>query len=280
MLFRSVVLGVFVTASVMPAGAWAQVLLCPESQLSIVDQADTSAEAERLLQRLSIGLDLHGHRGVDEGAIMQAHEDTPGALLAKLNNVADRCASVAGPDIEAFQEHLPDLRRAFLQATSLASLEKADAEGLEQSIDLSVRELWRKLWFRRGGSDVVQGKHWAVIVASPEDADSGWDSLGAHQHRWKDVYFQLHEPYHDANPHHAIVVGRRLPHDEAGRLLAYVKELGMADDAFLWPLPIDAVTVTPASASTSASPLSASTTPASNQGGTRKRLDLDILNDQ
>ena len=77
----------------------------------------------------------------------------------------------------------------------------------------------------------------AVIVASPVDADSGWDALGKHQRRWKDAYFQLHEPYYDSNPHHAIVVGRRLPQRQATKLLDYVIELGMAEDAFLWPLP-------------------------------------------
>ncbi|MEM7042428.1 MAG: hypothetical protein AAF543_06435, partial [Pseudomonadota bacterium] len=51
----------------------------------------------------------------------------------------------------------------------------------------------------------------------------------------------LHEPYYESNPHHAIVVGRRLPEDQATRLRDYVVELGMADDAYLWALPYDGV---------------------------------------
>lgn len=288
MVFRSVVLGTFLVVGVMSEGVKAQVLLCPDSRSAIVNEVDLAAEAERLLQRLSIALDLHGHRGIDEAAILRNHAETPGALLAKLNNIANRCTSVAGSNIEAFQGHLPGLRKGFLEATAKpetievdaaassirvkpAAGSSTDSEQVELSIDLSVRELWRKLWFRRGGAGVEEDKRWAVIVASPETADSGWDALGAHQREWKDVYFQLHEPYYDDNPHHAVVVGRRLPREEAQRLLKYVRELGMADDAYLWPLPVDDVAVTPASASVA---------PAENPSEpARETLDLSILKD-
>ena len=229
-------------------------LFCPEAPPAEVATADVPAAAERLLKRLTIALDLHGHRGISEPEIMQAHADTPSALLAKLSNVVDRCMMASG-DLELFHEALPDLRKAFLEAVDVAvvedddrgdraikkaALDLSEAERIEQSIDLSVRELWRKLWFRSADNLRSADDRWAVIVASPPDADSGWDQLGEHQRRWIDTYFQLHEPYYDSNPHHAIVVGRRLPQEQAARLRDYVIELGMADDAFLWPLPEDA----------------------------------------
>lgn len=234
----------------------AQVLLCPEPPSADIDPGDVSAEAERLLKRLSIALDLHGHRGISEGDIAESHAETPSALLAKLTNVADRCARMAVDDPEDFHAALPDLRKAFLDATGAATklesgdagsepgiqtaaLELTEAEQVERSIDLSIRELWRKLWFRPAVSDGPNDSRWAVIVASPSDTDSGWDSLGEHQSQWLDTYFQLHEPYYDSNPHHAIVVGRRLPRNQAVKLRDFVIELGMADDAFIWPLPQD-----------------------------------------
>ncbi|MEM7045904.1 MAG: hypothetical protein AAF543_24090 [Pseudomonadota bacterium] len=226
--------------------------------------SDTSAEAERLLKRLTIALDLHGHRGISEREIMEAHADTPTALLGKLSHVVDRCNAVSH-DLEGFHAALPDLRKAFLEATNIPAVfdaaeasavdddvseaqaisasttDWAEADRVEESIDLSVRELWRKLWFRTAVSAEANVNRWAVIVASPPDADRGWDQLGKHQRRWIDAYFQLHEPYYESNPHHAIVVGRRLPEDQATRLRDYVVELGMADDAYLWALPYDGV---------------------------------------
>lgn len=261
MVFRSVLAGAFVAGGMLTTAASAQVLLCPEPPAPTVNAEETSAEAERLLQRLTVALDLHGHRGVDEAAIMRAHADTPGALLAKLGNVVERCNIASGGGIQAFHDDLPGLREAFLDATDVADTpgdeaakaedagedlkikaavgERTDAERVEQSIDLSVRELWRKLWFRPADEQGDQQQRWAVIVASPSDADAGWDKLGEHQRRWKDAYFQLHEPYYDDNPHHAIVAGRRLPEAQARRLLDYVKEIGMADDAYVWLLPAD-----------------------------------------
>lgn len=254
MSFRWLVACAFLAGHVVTGSASAQVLLCPEPPAAGFASADASAEAERLLKRLTIALDLHGHRGISEREIMAAHAETPSAFLSKLANVSDRCVRASG-DLEAFHAALPDLRRAFLHATAVvdapddrekrngdprikaAALESKEAERVEQSIDLSVRELWRKLWFRPAENIDDGNNRWAVIVASPLDADSGWDALGAHQRRWKDAYFQLHEPYYESNPHHAIVVGRRLPKEQAVRLRDYVIELGMADDAFLWPLP-------------------------------------------
>ena len=142
--------------------------------------------------------------------------------------------------------------------------EQTNAEAMERSIDLSVRELWRKLWFRPAGDEINEQNRWAVIVASPADSDSGWDALGEHQRKWKDVYFQLHQPYYDDNPHHAIVVGRRLSRPDAESLLTYVKELGMAEDAYVWPLPEKA-------GATAAGPM-----PVAGQSD-RRGLDLSIL---
>jgi hypothetical protein len=243
------------TGLVAAGEAPAQVLLCPQAPSPDIAAAEIPAEAERLLQRLTIALDLHGHRGISEQAIMAAHAETPSALLAKLTNVADSCARATGK-LEGFYAALPELRKAFLEATVMSGAvdikhsveqeqtdkedaDQAKVERVEQSIDLSIRELWRRLWFRPA-DDKKQDDRWAVIVASPSDADSGWDELGEHQRHWKDAYFQLHEPYYDRNPHHAIVIGRRLPRDQAVRLRDYAIELGMAKDAYIWELPADA----------------------------------------
>ena len=256
MVIRSLVASAILAGQLFVGGASAQVLLCPEAPSPDITAADIPVEAERLLKRLTIALDLHGHRGIDEDEILQAHKETPSALLDKLGNVVDRCAKESG-DLEAFYDALPDLRKAFLAATNVADpfagaadaaiepgieeatldLEWKEAERVEESIDLSVRELWRKLWFRPAETDGENERRWAVIVASPEDADRGWDILGEHQRRWVDAYFQLHEPYYESNPHHAIVVGRRLPEEQASRLRNYVIELGMASDAYIWALP-------------------------------------------
>lgn len=261
MILRSLVASALFTGLVLAEDARAQVLLCPTTAPSDIDAADIAAEAERLLQRLTIALDLHGHRGIDEQAIMATHAETPSAFLAKLNNVASRCAQATG-DLEGFYEALPDIRKVFLEATDMSkaidinyavendqdgaghSSEPDEAQRIEESIDLSIRELWRRLWFRsdEGGGESDNGR-WAVIVASPSDADKGWDTLGNHQRQWKDAYFQLHEPYYDSNPHYAIVIGRRLPRDQAERLRDYAIELGMAEDSYLWELPADGAAV-------------------------------------
>lgn len=256
MIFRSLVASTILAGHIVAGSAEAQVLLCPEAPPASVAADDISAEAERLLKRLIVALDLHGHRGISEQDIMQAHAETPSAFLAKLTNVVNHCERASG-DLERFYAALPDLRKSFLEATNLAATidptddaeggkkinvaaqESTEAERLEQSINLSVRELWRKLWFRPAEGLAQSDNRWAVIVASPSDADSGWDALGEHQRRWIDAYFQLHEPYYDNNPHHAIVVGRRLPEEQADRLRDYVIELGMAEDAYLWALPGD-----------------------------------------
>jgi len=253
MIFRSLVASTILAGQITVGSASAQVLLCPEVSQTDIADADSSAEAERLLKRLTIALDLHGHRGVSEGEIMQVHAETPSALLAKLTNVANDCIKASG-DSEGFYAALPDLRKAFLDATDMIDVVDIVDEGVkqqevraaarewtnvEQSIDLSVRELWRKLWFRPADGGAKGDERWAVIVASPADADRGWDELGEHQRRWKDAYFQLHVPYYESNPHHAIVVGRRLPNEQAEQLRDYVIELGMADDAYLWSLPDD-----------------------------------------
>ncbi len=252
MIMRLLVASTVLAGQMAIGSASAQVLFCPEAPPADIADTDRSAEAERLLKRLTIALDLHGHRGISEGEIMQTHAETPSALLDKLTNVANDCIKASG-DPEAFHAVLPELRKAFLVATDMAetidiAVEEADqpeikeaARDVEQSIDLSVRELWRKLWFRSVESGVQGDERWAVIVASPSDADSGWDDLGEHQREWKDAYFQLHIPYYEANPHHAIVVGRRLPREQAEQLREYVIELGMATDSYLWPLPIDEV---------------------------------------
>ncbi len=255
MTIRTLMACGLVAGCLMSGPASAQVLLCPDPPQLDVEASDVSAEAERLLKRLTIALDLHGHRGIEEKAIMEAHAETPSALLAKLGNVADRCSRASG-DLEGFYTSLPELRKAFLEATDLeeaidegdrdpmiknASNDLSEAERVERSIDLSVRELWRKLWFRPAKGGGHTGDRWAVIVASPSDADSGWDKLGEHQRRWKDAYFQLHEPYYENNPHHAIVIGRRLPRSQAERLRDYAIELGMAADSYVWPLPVDDV---------------------------------------
>jgi len=260
-----VVAGAFSASSIMSGDASAQMLLCPEPPSFEVAGDDASAEAKQLLTRLTVALDLHGHRGIDENAIVDDHADIPNALLGKLGNVADQCA-MQSSDLEVFYEALPGLRKSFLDAVGLPTVVKAadaeasaardpriknasddltDAERVESAIDLSVRELWRKLWFRPTGEGEDPEDRWAVIVASPADAESGWDALGAHQQRWKDAYFQLHQPYYEDNPHHAIVIGRRLPREQAERLREYAIQLGMAEDTYIWPLPLDANVETP-----------------------------------
>jgi hypothetical protein len=252
MIFRSLAACTILAGTMGVVEASAQVLLCPAAPPTGVEAANMPAEAERLLKRLTIALDLHGHRGISESAIIEAHVERPGELLARLAVVAERCTEMSG-DVETFHAALPDLRADFLQATHLAdasettgnashikiaSHDTAEAERLEQSIDLSVRELWRNLWFRGAEGDMTDQARWAVIVASPEDADRGWDKLGEHQRRWKDAYFQLHEPYYDESSYHAVVVGRRLPRNQAIRLRDFVIEMGMAEDAYIWPLPL------------------------------------------
>lgn len=253
MIVRSLLASLALLGPIAFGSASAQVLLCPEAPPTDVKAEDKPSEAERLLKRLTIALDLHGHRGISEQEIMEAHAETPSALLAKLDNVVDRCEKAAG-DLDDFYLALPEIRKAFLEATNIAdrvaikgesegeaASNSSEAERIEEAIDLSVRELWRKLWFRSAKSEEQENGRFAVIVASPSDADSGWDELGRHQSQWKDAFFQLHIPYYDSNPHHAIVVGRRLPREQAEQLRDYAIEIGMAEDAYLWELPEDTV---------------------------------------
>ena len=248
MVFRSLVTVTLAVGVMIAGSASAQVLYCPDpAELKTSDDANR-AEAKKLLERLLTALDLHGRDGVDQDVFLKAHEDTPGALLAKLSNVADRCSLTAMNNAASFHEHLPDLRRTFLEAVlkggpssaGSGEGEDVDVEDLEKTINLSLRDLWRKLWFRpQIPEDDQQDHRWAVIVASPDSVSKGWDKLDEHQTAWGDTYFELHQPYYDDSGFHAIVVGKKLPRSEAERLLAYVKELGMADDSFLWPVPVE-----------------------------------------
>lgn len=256
MLLRSLGVSAVVAGHVAigaAADVSAQIVLCPDVPPASIGSTDISAETERLLHRLTVALDLDGYRGISSDDITGLHTETPSALLAKLSNVVDRCAR-ASLDLETFHDNLPELRQAFLEATGIAFGDPDDvkqdtsvktvalqAETTTSADVLNVRDLWRKLWFRSAAVADPATDRWAVIVASPTDVDSGWDKLGDHQRRWKDTYFQLHVPYYETNPHHAIVVGRRLPRDQAVRLRDYAIELGMAEDTYIWPLPTDGV---------------------------------------
>lgn len=251
MVFRSLVTVTLAVGVMIAGNASAQVLYCPDpAELSTSDE-ENRAEAEMLLERLLTALDLHGREGIDQDALLSAHEDTPGALLAKLSNVADQCSLTAMNNAATLNEHLPDLRRSFLESVLNRDLSSTqggadtgkgvDVESLEKSINLSLRDLWRKLWFRLPPSQDLPDERWAVIVASPTDASEGWVKLREHQANWDDVHFELHQPYYDDSNYHAIVVGKKLRRSEAERLLDYVKELGMADDSFIWPVPANDV---------------------------------------
>jgi len=236
MVVRSLLTSFLVTGVMMTSSASAQVLLCPPPPELSASKVEMRAEAEILLERLSISLDLYKHEAIDNAAIVGAHAETPGALLAKLGNVADRCSLAATDGLGKFYDDLPELRLLFLEATMIG---ETDIIKSEQSADLSVRALWRKLWFRSPSGVNDQKDRWAVIVASPASADEGWTKLGSHQKSWKGVYFQLHQPYYESSDYHAIVVGKKLPRDEAEKLLDYVIELGMPDDSYIWPVPVD-----------------------------------------
>jgi hypothetical protein len=262
MVFRSVLAGLGVVGVMMAGAASAQVLLCPDPPSLETADMDLHAEARRLLKRLSVAFDLYDHDKIDQAAILKDHQETPASLAAKLSTVANRCAYAANDGVDAFQDQLPDLRRLFLEATGIdqatelnlraatadatsgalavkpASGVLSEAERIQHYINLSPRQLWQKLWFR-SLARVDGEQRWAVIVASPESADVGWDMLTEHQQRWSDVYFELHEPYYEQNRHHALIVGRRLRRPEAERLLTYARKLGMAEDAYVWPVPDD-----------------------------------------
>lgn len=286
MLLRRLALATVLAGYVLSGAtghASAQIILCPDVPPASIGSSDVSAETERLLHRLTIALDLDGYRGISSDDIRELHTETPSALLAKLSDVVDRCLK-ASDDLNTFYAALPGLRDAFLEATGIA-FDAADevvgekdvktvslqSNGAVTKEDLNVRDLWRKLWFRSAEVADPAVDRWAVIVASPSDIDSGWDNLGEHQRRWKDGYFQLHVPYYETNPHHAIVVGRRLPHGLALRLRDYAIELGMAEDSYVWPLPIDGAKETATAATTD--PV------AKNEARARSRegLDLSIL---
>ncbi len=93
--------------------------------------------------------------------------------------------------------------------------------------------------------------------------------MGEYQKTWEDVYFQLHQPYYDNSSYHAIVVGTKLPREEAERLVDYVKELGMAEDSYIWPVPIDQ-TLNVVSSNDTREDVRA--------GRAREGLDLSVLN--
>ncbi len=244
MKLRSLFAVAMTACLVSAGGVSSQVLYCPEPVELSTEKHENRMRAETLLVQLLTAMDLQGQAVIDQDAILRAHGQTPGALLAKLSNVADRCSLKAMRSRGAFHEELPELRRALLEAvlvedTASSAGNDFDIDDMEQSINLSLRDLWRKLWFRPAPGDNEHDHRWAVIVASPEGVPKGWLKLGEHQTTWDDVYFELHQPYYNDSDYHAIVVGKKLPRNEAERLLDYVKELGMADDAYLWPLPIE-----------------------------------------
>lgn len=288
MIFRSLFSGILAAGALIANQATAQIILCPSAPDLKASQSESRAEAEILLERLLIALDLHGYESIDVEAILRTHAETPGALLAKLGNVADRCARADKSDLEAFYKAIPGLRQAFFEATlidgsgsdqasaaSLGHQDRAaidalsDAAQLERSTNLSVRSLWRRLWFRSPSNANDPEARWAVIVASPAGLDEGWQQLGELQKTWEDVYFQLHRPYYEGSDYYAIVVGKKLPGEEAERLLPYVKELGMADDSYTWPVPVDE-TINVVS--------SEKALKETQHEGTRKNLDLSVLN--
>ena len=151
-----------VTACLISAGsASSQVLYCPEPVELSTNNQENRIRAEGLLARLLTAMDLQGQAGIDQEAILREHGRTPGALLAKLSNVADRCSLKAMHNRQSFHEELPELRRDLLKAilvedAAASAGDDADVEDMEQSVNLSLRDLWRKLWFRPPPGDDQQ----------------------------------------------------------------------------------------------------------------------------
>ncbi|NJO36898.1 MAG: hypothetical protein HC871_03790 [Rhizobiales bacterium] len=154
-----------------PAGS-AQVIECPGAlPAAALERQDTLKVAERLLQRFSAALGLHGLDAIDEQAILDSHRDHPDQLLTKLAYLTLQCQMVLLGDALAAEERRRAIRRVFLDyvlqpadpaAPSLADYVNAvaasgsvsEAGDLEAAIDRvefilerSLRRQWQERWF-------------------------------------------------------------------------------------------------------------------------------------
>jgi hypothetical protein len=245
MLLRSFVLVLALAGTMGTERASAQAIACPG-----LAGDETGLSADALIDRFLSVLALRGHEPVAALAKEAAKEDDRAALIESLAALDQDCQRQAGGGLDALDQLRPPLRRQFLEilaAPADAGVVPASAPRAEEpaakavpvllgEVDLSVKELWRSLWFRPATEVPSGDKRFAVIVASPEDEAEAWSAYADHQERWTEVHFELYRPY-QGNDHHALVVGRRLTRDEAARLAAYVKDMGMADDSYLWELP-------------------------------------------
>ena len=244
MLLRAFIPAALLILSVCSQGAVAQVVECP-GLLSAPETASqrTSATAKDLFGSFVGVLDLRGRRAFNEAELVSRYTHNPGEPLIKLQDLDIQCLALSQDDRFSVDERRQIMRHRFLE-TVLATSDGSDADvqqavkGIEGEIRLSVRDLARELWFQEAEEPLDDTNRWSVIVASPT-AVTAWEELKAHQERWPQIHFQLHVPYHDSNPHYAIVVGRRLSKTNATKLVEIVQQAGMASDSYPWPLPGD-----------------------------------------
>jgi hypothetical protein len=247
------------------AAASAQVIECPGAlPVTDIKPDRTGATAERLLGRFVSALGLRGIPPVDEAAIMAAYREQPDQLLVKLQYLALQCTMLVLDGSLALPERQSVVRRVFLdyvlapprpeerdlaaylnKAASGGTGEGASAEATSAALSVenarqrSEREQWHQRWYRPPSDSVDDSNRWSVIVASPDGENQGWEYLREHQTRWPQVHFELHAPYDFDSRNYAIIAGRRLPEASARELAEEVKRMGMASDAFAWPLPVN-----------------------------------------
>jgi hypothetical protein len=206
--------------------------LAPQAAAQAID-CPAAAPASLWLERWQAVLELDGADGLP-AELRAAGRQAGAGLVPALAALAERCRTAAGDG------RLDGAERQALRAALVERLlpERAAAlPAFERALTLAPRALWRRLWYGDPDRPLDEATRWAVIVASPADEAKGWAALRAHQRRWPDVQFELHRPYFPGRPL-ALVVGRRLTRADAGKLVAYARELGMAKDAFAWPLPL------------------------------------------
>lgn len=253
---------VFVVLSFSKASA--QVIECPGAlPAADLTRDQTLNVADKLLQRFSAALGLHGLAVIDEQAILDDHRDHPDQLLTKLTYLTLQCQMVLLDSPMAPAERRRAVRRVFLdyvlkpadpEAPNLAAYVNAVAtngkpaetdainaeiERVELILQQSNRRQWQERWFLDPppGDDGAPPRRWSVIIASPRYEDDGWQTLRRHQAAHPGIHLELDGPFNPKSPHYAIVAGRGLAQATATQLLEQVKEMGLPADSYVWRAP-------------------------------------------
>lgn len=105
---------------------------------------------------------------------------------------------------------------------------------IPESEKITTRELWENKYFLQDSL----AHNWVVVVASPNDESLALKKLEELKKKYPKIYFDARPPYNGAPNPYGIIVAEGIAKSEATSLAAWVRELGIAKDAYPWQRPL------------------------------------------